>query len=72
MSKVSAIWSNSVCGWKQPFLAWAGSDEVKVRGSTGNLQTAPSSSVPSKVNPSGAGLPSPRTISRYLSPNVDR
>jgi hypothetical protein len=73
VSNVSAIWSNSVCGSKQPFWALAslakfglsGSRQVVLPGTLG-------SSMPSKLKPSGAGSPVPRMISRYLRPKLER
>ena len=71
VSKVLAMSSNSVCVWKHPFRALAGIESEKPLASTGSAQL-PLSSVPSKVKPSGAFLPSPRMISTYLRPKVDR
>jgi hypothetical protein len=71
VSKVLLMSSNSVWPWKQPFFDSSGIWLANVAGSVGRRQVAPSS-VPSKVKPSGAASPSPRTISRYLRPNEDR
>ena len=68
--KVSEIASNSVWRWKQPSAAVLGSVFANVARSVGSWQ-APWSSSPLKTKPSGAALPVPRTISRYLRPNAD-
>jgi len=48
VSKVLAIASNSVCGWKQPLRACSGSASAEAFESVGSAQP-PSSSVPSKT-----------------------
>jgi hypothetical protein len=67
---VLAIASNSVWRWKQPSFDVFASVLENVARSTGSAQL-PWSFRPLKTNPCGAGRPVPRTISTYLSPNVD-
>ena len=73
LSNVLLIASNSVCSWKQPSFACSGISSEKLAGSVGMSHSAASPSfVPSKMWPSSASGPVPRTISRYLRPKVER